>query len=119
MSANPVLIYDGECGFCKQSLAWGQRNLTAFPAAIPSQDARAKVLGLSQAELDSQVWLVGGGLRLGGARAVAYMLRRQPQIWWQALGILAVIFLPISNLLYRWVAKNRGRFGTKSCAVSK
>lgn len=113
MTNGPVLIYDGDCGFCRQSLAWGQRNLTAFPAAIANQDALAKSLGLSETQLVSQVWLVGEGLQLGGARAVAYILRLQPNFGWRILGWLMTIGMPISHLIYRWVAKNRGRLGKK------
>ena len=109
MSNSPVLIYDGDCGFCQQCLDWGLRRLTAFPAYLASQDARAKAFGLSDAELAAQVWLVGGGLRLGGASAVAYVFRMQPNLGWRMLGWLMRAAPPISNLLYRWVAKNRGR----------
>ena len=117
MAPTPVLIYDGDCGFCRQCLDWGLRNLTAFPAYLASQDARAKEFGLTEAELAAQVWLVGGGLRLGGASAVAYLLRMQPNLGWRILGVLMVAALPISNLIYKWVAKNRGKLGPKDCAL--
>lgn len=123
MSNDPVLIYDGECGFCRQSLSWGQRKLKAFPASLPSQDARAKILGLSEGELAAQVWLVGGklrsgkALRLGGARAIAYIFRMQPSLGWRILGWLMLVGLPISNIVYLIVAKNRGKLGSKNCEV--
>ena len=114
MTNSPVLIYDGDCGFCKQCLNWGLNRLTAFPAFLANQEARAKAYGLSEAELQAQVWLLGDGLRLGGASAVAYVFRMQPNLGWRILGWLIVAALPLSNLLYRWVAKNRGHLSKMS-----
>ena len=118
MSQTPVLIYDGDCGFCRRCLDWGQGNLMAFPAALPNQDESAAAFGLSKAELESQVWLFGHQLRLGGARAIAYIFRLQPQLHWRLLGLTMIAFLPISNAVYKWVARNRGKLGSKKCSVN-
>jgi predicted DCC family thiol-disulfide oxidoreductase YuxK len=112
-SQTPVLIYDGDCGFCRQCLNWGLRRLTAFPHHVPSTDPAAKNLGLSQEQFDSQVWLLLPDKNLGGASAVSYVFRLQPNILWRFVGWAILIGLPISNLVYRWVAKNRGRLGKR------
>lgn len=107
-----TLIYDGDCGFCGRCLAWGQRNLTAFPRAIASSSAEAKQQGLSQSQLEESIWIVGAGEPIGAARAAAFILKMQPNILWRAAGWLMSIW-PISffaKKFYFWVAKNRGRF---------
>jgi predicted DCC family thiol-disulfide oxidoreductase YuxK len=107
----PTLIYDGDCGFCKRSLAWGQRNLTAFPRAIPSTSAEARQVGLTQAQLEESIWIIGISKPLAAAEAVAFILKLQPNVLWRALGLLMSIW-PISVIaraVYFWVARNRGR----------
>lgn len=108
----PTLIYDGDCGFCKRSLAWGQRHLTAFPRAIASNSAEAKSSGLSQKQLDESIWIIGAGKPLGAAEAAAFILKLQPNVLWRALG-LAMSIWPLSifaRAAYFWVAKNRGKW---------
>ncbi len=111
-NAAVTLIYDGDCGFCGRCLSWGQRNLTAFPRAIPSSSAEAKNQGLSQQQLEDSIWIVGAGEPLGAARAAAFILKLQPNVLWRIAGLLMSIW-PISYFakkVYFWVAKNRGRF---------
>lgn len=110
-SSAPTLIYDGDCGFCKRSLAWGQRHLTAFPRAIASNTAEAKSSGLSQKQLDESIWIVGAGEPLGAAAAAAFILKLQPNLLWRALGHVMSWwpFSIVAKAIYFWVAKNRGR----------
>jgi predicted DCC family thiol-disulfide oxidoreductase YuxK len=110
-ASTPTLIYDGDCGFCKRSLAWGQRNLTAFPRAIPSQSVEAKRSGLTQAQLEESIWIIGIERPLAAAEAATFILKLQPNASWRALGLLMSIW-PISVIaraVYFWVARNRGR----------
>ncbi len=107
----PTLIYDGDCGFCRRSLAWGQRNLKAFPRAIASQSTEAKQAGLTQAQLDESIWIIGLDKPLAAAEAAAFILKLQPNVLWRTLGLLMSIW-PINRIaraIYFWVARNRGR----------
>lgn len=107
-----TLIYDGDCGFCRRSLAWGQRNLTAFPRAIASSSDEAKEAGLTERQLAESIWIIGTDTPLAAAKAAAFILRMQPNLFWRALGISMSIW-PISRIaesVYFWVARNRGRF---------
>lgn len=111
-ASTPTLIYDGDCGFCKRSLAWGQRNLTAFPRAIPSQSVEAKRSGLTQAQLEESIWIIGIERPLAAAEAAAFIFRLQPNLLWRLLGVAMTIW-PISLIaksFYFWVAKNRGKW---------
>lgn len=107
----PTLIYDGDCGFCGRCLTWGLRHFMAFPRAIPSASTEAKTFGLSEKQLAESIWIVGINKPLPAAKAVAFILKMQPNVFWRALGIAMSIW-PISFLakrVYFWVAKNRGR----------
>jgi predicted DCC family thiol-disulfide oxidoreductase YuxK len=111
-SSTPTLIYDGDCGFCKRSLAWGQRNLMAFPRAIASSSEEARKSGLTQRQLDESIWIIGLPKPLGAAEAAAFILKLQPNLLWRALG-LAMSIWPLSvaaRAVYFWVAKNRGNW---------
>ncbi len=107
----PTLIYDGDCGFCKRSLAWGQRNLTAFPRAIALQSTEAKQSGLTPSQLEESIWIVGIEKPLGAAEAAAFILKLQPDVLWRTLGLLmsAWPIKVIARWVYFWVARNRGR----------
>ena len=107
-----TLIYDGDCGFCRRSLDWGQRNLTAFPRAIASSSDEAKAAGLTEKQLAESIWIIGTEKPLGAAEAASLILRMQPNLLWRALGIAMTIwpFSRIAKAVYFWVARNRGRF---------
>jgi predicted DCC family thiol-disulfide oxidoreductase YuxK len=109
--STPTLIYDGDCGFCKRSLAWGQRNLTAFPRAIASSSTEAKASGLAQKQLDESIWIIGIDKPLGAAEAAAFILKLQPNFLWRTLGTIMTWwpFSLVAKATYFWVAKNRGR----------
>jgi predicted DCC family thiol-disulfide oxidoreductase YuxK len=111
-NAAPTLIYDGDCGFCARSLSWGQSNLTAFPRSITSQSTEAKSSGLTAEQLAESIWIVGAGQPIGAARAAAFILKLQPNIFWRALGLVISVwpFSAIAKLVYFWVAKNRGKW---------
>lgn len=83
----------------------------AFPKAIPSASEEAKASGLSEAQLAESIWIIGAGAPLPAAKAVAFILKMQPNPLWRIAGHLMSIW-PISffaKRVYFWVAKNRGR----------
>lgn len=108
----PLLIYDGDCGFCQKSArlaqVWsnGRITITAWQD-IPQQ---MQELGLTNADGMDQAWFVDENGRLtGGAAAVNAVLS---SIWW-ARPFTWLVRLPfirqIENKVYRWVADNRTR----------
>lgn len=119
MNTNAVLIYDGDCAFCKNSLRIALEKLPIFCRYSAYQNTDISALGLTTAQVQAQVWLVDGETKLGGHRAVAWLLLNQSEIGWRALGRLILIASPVSALIYRWVAKNRHRLpgGTKECSI--
>jgi predicted DCC family thiol-disulfide oxidoreductase YuxK len=94
-------------------------KLPAFCRYSAYQNTDISALGLTLAEVQEQVWLIDDSRKLGGHRAVAWLLVNQREIWWRVLGALILAASPLSALIYRWVAKNRHRLpgGTKECSI--
>lgn len=115
----PTVIYDGGCGFCRQSIDALRRLLRREFVAIPYQSPEARLLvpGLSESELAAQVWLLVGERRFGGGEAVVRMLTLDP--WWWA--VAWAYYLPgVRQLVdagYRLVAANRHRL-SRACGWS-
>jgi predicted DCC family thiol-disulfide oxidoreductase YuxK len=119
VNTDALLIYDGDCAFCKQSLKWALENLPEFCRYVAFQKVDFSKFGLKLTDVQSQVWIIAGDKRLGGHRAVSWLFRQQKSLWWRLLGALIDSFSPISALVYRWVAKNRHRLpgGTAECTI--
>lgn len=119
MKPGAILIYDGDCAFCKNSLNWAITNLKDLPRYAAFQKIDLSEYQLSLAEAKAQVWLIDGETHLGGHRAVAWLFLNQKSLVWRALGHFLIAFSPISAWVYRWVAKNRHRLpgGTKECSI--
>ncbi|MFW3170385.1 thiol-disulfide oxidoreductase DCC family protein [Geodermatophilus sp. CPCC 206100] len=121
MTRRPVLVYDGDCGFCTRTAGFARRLLGADAEVVAWQAADLAGLGVTAARARHEVlWVPRPGAALGGARAVAAALRAAGG-WWALLG--GVLALPPVSWLaagcYRVVAANRTRLpgGTPACAV--
>ena len=119
MKTSALLIYDGDCAFCKQSLRWALDTLPEFCRYAAFQKLNYRDYGLTDTDVKSQVWLIDGTVQLGGHRAVAWLFRQQPVLGWRIAGLIIQVFSPVSALVYRWVANNRHRLpgGTKECEI--
>jgi predicted DCC family thiol-disulfide oxidoreductase YuxK len=118
---SPLLIYDGDCGFCYKTAhlaeMWSNGRITIIAwQNVPQQ---MQELGLTDADGMEQVWFVDENGRLtGGAAAVNAVLGG---IWW-ARPFSWLSRLPLARQLedkvYRWVADNRTRLsgGTPQCS---
>ncbi|MCB9444440.1 MAG: DUF393 domain-containing protein [Ardenticatenaceae bacterium] len=117
----PLLIYDGDCGFClksarlAQACSNGRITITAWQE-IPQQ---MQELGLTDADGMKQVWFVDENGRLtGGAAAVNAAMSL---IWWaRPFTYLFPVMRPIEDKIYHWVAENRHRLpgGTLQCRIN-
>ena len=119
MRDEALLIYDGDCAFCKQSLLWGINNLEWFPKHKAFQKLKPEEYGLTETQVKSEIWLICGERKLGGHKAASWILNQQKNYLWRLLGSLTDFYSPVSALVYRWVAKNRHRLpgGTKECSL--
>ena len=100
-----ILIYDGECDFCRNCVKWIQSRTQL--EAIPYQSADLTPFLLSEAEAVSSVHLVTRTRTLTGADAVAHLLKLTHL---KFLGIIVNSLGPLSRLAYRWIAHHRDSF---------
>lgn len=115
-----VVIYDGECNFCRSSVGSLRRldccgNRLSF---ISLHDPRVaeRYPDLTYEAMMEQMYVVDqSGRRHGGADAVRYLSRRLPLLWIAA----PILHLPGTARLWRWlyqqVAKRRYRLAGKTC----
>ena len=117
-----VFIYDGECGFCIDSVRWlegrgAARDLRFEPfQSEPDEMARA---GIAAEDCRRAAYVVddrrGPSPRIHrGAGAVSYALRRLPgirRLGWRLLGCvyLVPVIKQIEDAGYGWIARNRYR----------
>lgn len=107
-----VLVYDGDCGFCRRSLGWGRR-LGVRVEAVPASAVDPAALGLTREQLAEAVWYVDeAGVRHRGHAAIARALRTSRwlpvRLAGRVLGSRPVS--PLASRAYAWVATHRGRF---------
>lgn len=120
-----ILIYDGDCQFCRLSLDFGIRHLANFPEFVAFQRVEPSNYGLTLDQVASQIWLVEitptKGKAIGGYLAVAHILLDQPEFYWKWLGFVMKTppFSFLADKTYKWIAKNRHRLpgGSKTCKI--
>jgi predicted DCC family thiol-disulfide oxidoreductase YuxK len=106
-----VVIYDGQCEFCKQSVLWVGKKLVITPIAY--QRADLNKYGLSYAECEKSVHVVIGGESYKAARAVAILLKLRGN---KLLSFLLTSSGQMGDYVYYWVAKNRSSVVVKIIA---
>lgn len=117
-----MLIYDGQCAFCRHWVSWITTRLTRVPKLVPSALAPLEQLGLSDEDIRRYVWLVTPQSQRAGAAAIAWLLQGQPQWGWRFVGHLIDTW-PVSviaELVYSLVSKSRRLLpGSASCEVCR
>jgi predicted DCC family thiol-disulfide oxidoreductase YuxK len=118
-----ILIYDGDCQFCRLSLDYGIRILKKFPLYVAFQKIDPAEFGLTGDQVRSQIWTVGAGKApSGGHLAVAELLGIQANPIFRALGWF--VRTPptswIAKNLYFFIASNRHRLpgGSRECKLT-
>jgi predicted DCC family thiol-disulfide oxidoreductase YuxK len=122
MMESPVILFDGDCGFCRWSLskilAW-DRNRRLRP--VPLQDPEADGL-LSTIDPSGKMasWhLIANGRVYSGGAAVSHLASLLPA--GAPIAFLASTFPRTTDRAYRWVARHRQRLGRivgeRACAI--
>lgn len=116
----PVLIYDGDCGFCTRSVRVVER-LPVRVRLVPWQEEDLAALGTTEARAREEVLLVtADGRVFGGAAAVAELLKHARGPWYAVGSIMAApLVRTLAAWIYRWIAANRDRMpgGTPACQL--
>ena len=110
-----VLIYDGHCRICTAQVrtierwfAGGRLSYISLHDPLVAEHYP----DLSIDDMMRQMYVVDrAGVRHGGAAAVRYLSRRLPKLWWLAPLMHIPGSMPLWRALYRFVARNRYRFG--------
>ena len=120
MLARPVLLYDGDCAFCRAWVdrirRWDRRNrIEILPASERSR--MSELPTLSDEAVNAAMHLVlPDGRVFSGGRAIPELLRRLPG---GAVPRL-LFFVPgvpwLAGHAYGWVARRRHRFGCRDGA---
>ena len=107
-----TVIFDGECEFCRQSVAWIQRNLAI--TALPFQTADISTFNLTREQCAKQVYVISGGSTYGGADAIAFLLKHRGN---RVQSTLITASGGLGRASYRWIASHRNslpvKFATK------
>lgn len=107
---DPTLIYDGECGICRQAVArlrrWDREQVLHF---VPFQDGAAVArFGVDLPALAAAMHLIlPDGRVYAGADAVPELLRLFPGKRWLAVLFRVPGVLPIARRVYAWIAARR------------
>ena len=97
-----IIIYDGECEFCKICVIWIKQKLPVM--ALPFQNTDLTRFGLNQQQCSEQVYAIFGGNTYAGVAAVRFLLHARGNT------LLSVIIKSSDGLAgfgYRWVASHR------------
>lgn len=123
-SPRPVLIFDGDCGFCTTSARFVSRwvDRRRRYAVRPWQQLDLAGYGLSDAEcLEEAKFVDERGVVHGGHAAISAALTHGA-VPWRPVGALIVApgVARLSARAYRWVAEHRQMLpgGTPACAVT-
>jgi predicted DCC family thiol-disulfide oxidoreductase YuxK len=126
VAARPILVFDGDCGFCTASVRWLLRRCRPAIRTVPWQQLDLAAHGLTEAQVAKAVqWLPAAedpdAAVRSGAMAVARVLLRSR--WpWRPIGALMLV-PPVSwlaALAYRVISANRYRLpgSTPACAAN-
>lgn len=124
-TAEGMLIFDGDCGFCTASVLWLIRRFRMPVDAVPWQsleaDGRLAELGLTPAQTSRWAWWAEDGRLWRGHRAIGKGLRACRGAW-PLMGALLLVPPPLCWPLiagYRLVANLRGRLPGATPACSR
>jgi predicted DCC family thiol-disulfide oxidoreductase YuxK len=101
----PVLVFDGDCGFCTSSARWIEARLPADTAVEPWQSLDLDSLGLTEADVTAAAYWVDdeGGLHrghlaigralvtAGGLWGIVGRLLVSPPLTWVARPVYALV----------------------------
>ncbi len=117
--ARDIVLYDGECNFCKGQIANLRRldgkNRLEF-VSLHDPRVRREYPDLTHEQLMEQMWIITpSGQRFGGADAVRYLTTRLPILWplWPVMHLPGT--MPVWRFAYRKIAERRYRIAGKSC----
>ena len=118
--SEPILVFDGDCGFCSTCARWAQCRLH-LPRVEPWQSLDLSAFGLTEEACLRAVQFVSVEGSVSEAEfAVIAALRHAGGPWQVVARLLGLpVVRPLAGWVYRMVASNRHRLpgGTRACQV--
>jgi predicted DCC family thiol-disulfide oxidoreductase YuxK len=123
MTDVPILVFDGDCGFCTSSAHWVELHARSPINAVPWQRLDLNKYGLTTAETSAAAWWIDGeGKKFRGHLAIGHALLTCGR-GWRLLGRLCLLapFSWIASVLYRLITRYRYRLpgGTPACRIDR
>jgi hypothetical protein len=75
MLDEPIIAYDGTCGFCEYVVTRLSARWRLPGTPIPWQQLELSKFGLTREDAEAQMWYISGGVPSGGCRAFGAWLR--------------------------------------------
>lgn len=120
MTELPVLVYDGDCGFCTRSVRLAER-LPVEARLLPWQEADLASLRTTEDRARHEVLWVDTTRRVfGGAAAVAELLKHcRGPVRLAGMIMSAPVVRTVAEWVYRRVSENRYRLpgATPACQL--
>lgn len=118
--ARPLLVFDGDCGFCTTSARFGQRMLE-LEHVEPWQFLDLDTLPVTEEACREAVqWIAEDGAVASAHDAVIAALRHTGGVWSLLGRLMAVPGVHwLAGVVYRWTARHRHRLpgGTPACRL--
>jgi predicted DCC family thiol-disulfide oxidoreductase YuxK len=121
---NPILVFDGDCGFCTSSAEWVCKHLAGAGEAVAWQrlgEEGLRDIGLTVDQASASAWwMEPDGSLFEGGEAIGKALAHCRRPWrWAGLAILVPPGHWLAGHLYPVIARNRHRLpgGTPACRV--
>lgn len=128
-SATPILLYDGECGFCARSVQLvlrleppERRDRLCFAPLQGAQGAIVRATFPELARVDSVVWFApdsGAGRILVRSDAALAIASHLGGIWAMLGAIGRLVPRPLRDAVYDLIARNRLRLAAASCLLPR
>ena len=119
--AKPVLIFDGDCGFCTTTANYIVKKSKSPIVAHAWQLIDVTEYGILQPQAQQRVYMVDNGHAYGGHEAFAHILRLQKNVLLSAIAFVMVVppVCWLSRVAYALVAKYRHKLpgGTPACKL--
>ncbi len=97
-----VVLTDGQCRFCKATLAWVEKKLEV--KAIAFQDADLSSFGLNYTQCSEALHVVHSGKVYVGADSIAFLLSKRGN---RFIAFIIKASGPLGRYGYKWVASHR------------
>jgi predicted DCC family thiol-disulfide oxidoreductase YuxK len=98
----PIVIYDGECGFCTTCLNWVTQKLSVD--AHPFQSADLQQFNLTYEVCAKELHVIHSQKTYRGAAAVALLLKLRGN---RIASLIITFSGPLGRFGYKWVASHR------------